>query len=107
MSSTQIPAAKAKEYIEYYEQGLPPGAMRSGWLNKDIIDAIVELSKTHKLDGLRVYLAKYTEDDSKGRFKKDEDTMIVVPTEDGFVGAKKDVEDAYFDYTFICPPHCP
>lgn len=107
MSTTHIPAAKAKEYIRNYETGLPPGAMRSGWLNSDIIKAIVELSKTKELDGLRVYLAKYTEDDADGQFKKNDETFIVVPTEKGFAGTRLDVQDAYYDYTQICPPHCP
>ena len=98
--STQISAAKAKEYINNYRQGLPAGSLRSAWLNRDFIDAVIALSSTHSLDGVRVYMAKYTEDDAQDRFNEGEVTVILVPTEGG-----EDV-DAYYDYSKICPPHC-
>lgn len=98
--STQISAAKAKEYIDNYRQGLPPGSLRSAWLNRDFIDAVIALSATHNLDGVRVYMARYTENDQQNRFSEGENTVIIVPTEEG-----EDV-DAYYDYSKICPPHC-
>lgn len=106
--SSQIPAIKAKEYINNYRQDLPPGALRSAWIDKSFIDAIITLSSTHQLDGVRVYMAKYTENANQAGFSAaaGDDTVIVVPTENGFTGAKKDVEEAYYDYAQVCPPHC-
>ena len=104
--STNISKTTALEYINNYRNGLPPGSMKSAWLNRDFIDAILTLSSTHQLSGVRVYLAKYTEDDPDGLFVKDKDTVILVPTENGPDG-DKDVDSAYYDYSQICPPHCP
>ena len=98
--STKITAAKAKEYIDNYRQGLPAGAIKSGWASRDFIDSLLTLAATENLDGIRVYLAKYTENDSLGRFAKGDVTMILVPT----VG-EEDI-DEYHDYMKICPPHC-
>jgi len=100
MSSTKITATKAKEYINNYRQGLPAGSLRSAWLNRDFIDAVIALSSTETLDGVRVYLAKYTEDDPQEQFAAGDVTVILVPTAGG-----SDV-DAYYDYSKICPPHC-
>ncbi len=104
--STVISAAKAKEYILNYRKDLPPGEMRSAWVNRDIIDAIIGLSSTNALDGIRIYLARYTEDDPGARFVKDTDTVIFVPTEENASGDAKDIKTAYFNYTRICPPVC-
>ncbi len=100
MSTTQITAAKAKEYINNYRDGLPSGSLRSAWLNRDFIDAVIALSSTETLDGVRVYLGKYTEDDPQEQFAEGDVTVILVPTANG-----SDV-DAYYDYSKICPPHC-
>lgn len=100
MSSTQITAAKAKEYINNYRVGLPVGSLKSAWLNRDFIDAIIALSSTEDLDGVRIYLGKHTEDDLEERFANGDITVILVPTVDG-----NDL-DAYYDYSKICPPHC-
>ena len=106
--SSQIPAVKAKEYIANYRQDLPPGSLRSAWIDKSFIDAIIALSATHQLNGVRVYMAKYTEDVSQTGFSAaaGDDTVIVVPTETGFAGGSKDIEGAYYDYAQVCPPHC-
>ncbi|MCP9749673.1 hypothetical protein [Ferruginibacter sp. HRS2-29] len=99
--SSKISADKAKVYINNYRQGLPPGALKSAWLDRDFIDAILALEQTHQLDGVRVYMARYSEDDPQGRFSANTDTVIIVPTE-----AETDIEDAYFNYSKICPPYC-
>lgn len=104
--SAQISAVKAKEYIQNYRQGLPAGSLKSVWVDKSFIEAILSLNETHKLDGLRIYLAKYSEDDENGRFFAETDTMIIVPTENGTTGGEKDIESAYYDYDRLCPPHC-
>ncbi len=103
--STQISKKKALEYINHYRSGLPAGSIKSGWLNRDIIDAIVILLSTHQLTGIRVYLAKYTADDPENNIVKDTDTFILVPTQNGIAG-NMDIDTAYYDYTRICPPVC-
>lgn len=104
--SSQISAVKAKEYINNYRQGLPPGALRSAWIDKSFIDAVISLNSTTQLDGVRVYLAKYTEDDAEGRFSEGSDTVIIVPTESEGGDPGHDIEDAYYDYSRVCPPYC-
>jgi len=106
--SSQISAAKAKEYINNYREGLPAGSMRSAWIDRSFIDAIFSLSETHRLNGVRIYLARYTENISHGVFSagEDGDTMIIVPTEGDNPDSGQDVEDGYYDYAHICPPHC-
>ena len=104
--SSKISAVKAKEYINNYRKNLPAGAMRSAWIDRSFIDAIIELEGTKQLDGVRVYLAKYNEDDGEGRFSEGNDTIIIVPTEDLSGDAGHDVEEDYFDYSRICPPYC-
>ncbi len=104
--SSQISAVKAKEYIGNYRQGLPAGSLRSAWLDRDFIDAILALESTHQLDGIRVYLAKYSEDDPDERFSADTDTIIVVPTQGGVTRGGNDIESAYYDYSRVCPPYC-
>jgi hypothetical protein len=107
MRDTNISAVKAKEYIDNYRLGLPAGSLRSCWLNRDIIDAIIELENTAPLNGLRVYLAKYTEDLLDGKFKEGDITLIAVPTVLGIVpGTGIDVATAFYDYSSPCPPHC-
>lgn len=98
--STKISATKAKEYINNYRQGLPAGSLRSAWLNRDFIHAVIALSTEKNLDGVRVYLAKYTESDPQQRFAEGDVTVILVPTEN-----EEDL-DEYHDYAKICPPHC-
>lgn len=98
MSTTQIPVAKAKEYINNYRQTLPVGSLRSAWLNRDFIDAVIALSATQALDGVRMYLGKYTENGPQA--VAGDVTVILVPTVNG-----EDL-DAYYDYSRICPPHC-
>lgn len=104
--SAQISAAKAKEYIQNYRKGLPDGSLKSVFVDKSFIEAILSLDETHQLDGVRIYLAKYSEDDEKGRFVVDTETMIIVPTESGIVGAERDIDSAYYDYNHLCPPYC-
>lgn len=106
--SSQISAAKAKEYINHYRQDLPQGSLRSAWIDKSFIDAIIALSSTHPLDGIRVYLARYTENVSQGSFSAVEgsETVIVVATQSDTTGGGNDIEDAYYDYAHVCPPHC-
>jgi hypothetical protein len=98
--STQITKAKAMEYVNHYRDGLPSGSLRSAWLNRDFIDAIITLDGTATLDGVRVYLGKYTERGQDPEFNEGDVTVILVPTENG------DDLDAYHDYSKICPPHC-
>lgn len=104
--SSKISAAKAKQYINNYRQGLPAGSLKSAWLDRDFIDAILALEQTHQLDGVRVYLARYSEDDPQGRFSDGTDTIIIVPTQSGFADGGSDIQDAYYDYSRICPPYC-
>ena len=104
--SAHISTEKAKEYISNYRQGLPAGSLRSAWIGRSFIDAILALNETHQLDGVRVYLAKYTENDSEGRFTAGSETVIIVPTESGFADPGHDVEDSYYDYSRVCPPYC-
>lgn len=104
--SAQISAAKAKEYIKNYSQNLPAGALKSAWIDRSFIDAILALETTHQLDGVRVYLAKYNEDDAEGRFSMGTETIIIVPTVNGIAEESPDVEDAYYDYARLCPPYC-
>ena len=80
--------------------------MKSALLNKDIIDAIVSLNATHQLDGLRVYMARYSENDPGGRYAKDVDTIIVVPTQETESSSGKDIETEYHNYSRLCPPYC-
>lgn len=104
--SSKISAAKAKEYINNYRQGLSSGSLRSAWINRDFIDAIIALDPTRQLDGVRVYLAKYTEDDTEGRFTAGSETIIIVPTESGTGDDGHDIDDEYYDYSRVCPPYC-
>jgi hypothetical protein len=104
--SSKIPAAKAKAYINYYRAGLPAGSLKSAWFSRDFIDEIIALNATHVLDGVRVYLARYNEDDPLGRFSEDTDTIIVVPTQAGTAGDGNDIQDAYINYSRVCPPYC-
>lgn len=104
--SSQISAAKAKEYINNYRQGLAPGSLRSAWIDRSFIDAILNLAGSKPLDGVRVYLAKYTENDAQGRFSEGSETVIIVPTETVEEDEGHDVEDAYYDYSRVCPPYC-
>lgn len=104
--SSQISALKAKEYINNYRQGLPAGALRSAWIDKSFIDAIIDLNSTEQLDGVRVYLAKYTENDADGRFSEGSETVIIVPTASDAGDTGRDIEDAYYDYSRVCPPYC-
>lgn len=104
--SANISAAKAKEYINNYRDGLPAGVMRSAWIDRSFIDAILALNDTHQLDGVRIYLARYTETDQDGRFSEGGDTMIIVPTQSGFGEPGHDIEDSYYDYARVCPPYC-
>jgi hypothetical protein len=107
MRDTNITAEKAKEYIDNYRIGLPAGSLKSCWLNRDIIDAIIELDNTSPLNGLRVYLAKYTEDLQDGKFLAGAVTLIAVPTVLGIVpDTGIDVATDYYDYSSPCPPHC-
>ena len=105
--SAQISSAKAKKLINNYRQGLPPGSLRSAWIDKSFIDAVIALSATHQLNGVRVYLAKYTEAENHDGFSAaaGDDTIIIVPTENGITGPE-DVDAAYYDYAHVCPPHC-
>ena len=105
--STQIPAAKAWEFINNYRRNLPAGSLKSAWLNRDIIDACIALNETNQLDGIRVYPAKYSEDDPGGKYSKDADTIILVLTENSLANEGKNIDTAFFDYSQICPPHCP
>lgn len=104
--STKLPAAKALEFIDYYQLNLPAGSLKSALLNRDIIDAIIALNATHQLDGLRVYLARYSENDTGGRYTKDVDTIIVVPTEETQSAEGQDIETEYHNYARLCPPYC-
>jgi hypothetical protein len=104
--SSPISVTKAKAYIDHYRDGLAPGALRSAWIGRSFIDAILALEDTHQLDGVRVYLAKYNENDPDGRFSADNDTIIIVPTEGGIAGTGRDIESAYHDYSRLCPPYC-
>ena len=106
MTSSQISAEKAKEYINNYRDGLAPGALRSVLLNSEFIERVIELSATRQLNGVRIYLAKYTETDVTKDVTEGDVTMIIVPTESGVVPGAKDVEDAYYNYGQLCPPHC-
>jgi hypothetical protein len=100
MSNSKISAAKAKEIIHHYRDGLPPGSLRSAWINRDFIDAILSLSSTEVLDGVRIYLGRHTESNPAQGVTAGDMTLILVPTVNG-----TDL-DAYYDYTKICPPHC-
>ncbi|MGC4102479.1 hypothetical protein [Ferruginibacter sp.] len=106
--SAQISAAKAKEYINNYRKGLPPGSLRSAWIDRSFIDAVLALDRSGALDGVRIYLARFTEDVSQGSFSAvaGSDTIIIVPTQPGSDGTSTDVQDAYYDYAHVCPPHC-
>ena len=106
MSSSNISAQKAKEYINYYRHGLPAASLKSVLLNNEFIDRVIALSQTRQLNGVRIYLAKYSEDDQLKGVQKDDVTMIIVPTEEGILPGAKDIEDAYYNYGQLCPPHC-
>ena len=104
--SSQISATKAREYINNYRQGLPAGSLRSAWIDRSFIDAILALANTHPLDGVRIYLARYTEDDVNDRFSEGTETVIIVATENADADPGHDIEDAYYDYSRVCPPYC-
>ena len=104
--SSQISAVKAKEYINNYRQGLPAGSLRSAWIDRSFIDVILSLESTRPLDGVRVYLAKYTEDDANSSFTEGTETVIIVATENVDADPGHDIEDAYYDYSRVCPPYC-
>ena len=106
MSKSHIPREKAFEYIDNYKNNSPVGALESVWLDSELIDFIISMKQT-PINGLRVYMARYTEDDTQGKYRKDENTVIVVPTIKGIVPERGiDMEDGYFNYGHPCPPEC-
>lgn len=104
--------------INNYRQGLAPDKLKSVWLNREIIDFILE-NGGDGINGLRVYLAKYptisptlSEDESLvaeisaiESASAPRETVVVVPTVEGADGPQ-DMENGYFNYGAPCPHAC-
>ena len=58
------------------------------------------------MDGVGVYLARYTEDDTEQRFSEGVETGIIDPTANAAGEGEHDFEDAYYDYSRVCMPYC-
>jgi hypothetical protein len=112
LQQSHISKDDALQHINHYRQSLPPGSIKSVWLDRDIIDFIAQNADTLGINGLRVYMARYKEGyppvtQDPGR--KDKLTVIVVPTTDGTtmdLTDDTDLTDGYFDYGRPCPPTC-
>lgn len=99
--SSNITKQEAEICINKYRQNLPQDAMRSVWLDQDIINFIVANAQSKNINGLRIYLAeKPAESTEDGN-----DTMIAVPTTD-VDGVDTDIDSGYFNYGRRCPSKC-
>ncbi len=105
---SKISMQDAKQFIDFYRKGLPVNAVKSIWIEKEIIDYI----RNHPdpaISGVRVYLGKY--DGLTGRsgsepnnFPKGKKTAILAVTRDNGGAIHENIPDAFFDYGHPCPP---
>jgi hypothetical protein len=82
-------------------QGMNAHMFKSVWLNR----AVLSYVRTHlNLNGMRVYIAKYRDDDAHNPGKL---TVILSPTKKptALTGDGDDTE--YFNYGNLCPTRCP
>ncbi len=97
-----ISQSTALEYINEYRAGINCEDLRSVKLGSEVIKAILDNASsqtTEQYDGIRVYLAKYTETVADTPAVKGNMTCIVALT-------ISDVDSIYFDYGNPCPMDC-
>lgn len=98
----------ALEHINHHRRNLPPGAAKSIWLDREIIDFIAKNAQQYNLTGVRVYFAKYkigVDPVPTQPHLRDKQTAIVAPTVQGFTNETQ-IDIAYFNYGRPCPPSC-
>lgn len=103
---SKMPRSEAVEHINHYRNN-HPGAIKSVWLNREIIDFIVRNASSN-MSGIRVYMAKYKHGvppvvGNPGIENKE--TVILAPTLAGTTG-DLDFPDSYFNFGRPCPPTC-
>lgn len=94
--SSRIKKEEALKMITAYKATVPANALKSAWLDKDVVEFIKENADKMHITGIRAYLGL----DAKGVTN-----IILAPTTQK--GKENvDIENGYFDLSRPCPPYC-